>query len=68
MSEAAWWISMSPDYFTPIWSENAGVAPATQAGRPGAGEGTIKAGRQQSARLSREGRMALSARRLRFSE
>jgi hypothetical protein len=44
----------------------------TQAGRPGAGEGTTKAGRPQSARLSREGRMigdlALSARRLRLSE
>ncbi len=39
---------------------------------PGAGYGTMKAGRQQSARLSREGRMigdlALSARRLRLSE
>jgi hypothetical protein len=47
-------------------------AVATQAGRPGAGEGTVKAGRQQSARLSFEGRMigdlALSAGRLRFSE
>jgi hypothetical protein len=37
---------------------------------PGAGYGTMKAGRQQSARLSREGRMigdlALSASRLRL--
>jgi hypothetical protein len=45
------------------------VAVATQAGRPGA---ATKAGRQQSARLSREGRMigdlALSGRRLRFSK
>jgi hypothetical protein len=53
-------------------SPNVGVAVATQAGRLGAGEGTMKAGRQQSARLSREGRMigdlALSASRLRFSE
>jgi hypothetical protein len=53
-------------------SPNVGFAVATQAGRLGAGEGTMKAGRQQSARLSREGRMigdlALSARRLRFSE
>ena len=53
-------------------SPNVGVAVATQAGRPGAGEGTMKAGRRQSARLSREGRMivdlALSARRLRLRE
>ena len=53
-------------------SPNVGVAVATQAGRPGAGERTMKAGRRQSARLSREGRMigdlALSARRLRLSE
>jgi hypothetical protein len=53
-------------------SPNVGVAVATQAGRLGAGEGTMKAGRQQSARLSREGRMigdlALSVNRLRFSE
>jgi hypothetical protein len=53
-------------------SPNVGVAVATQAGRPGAGEGTMKTGRQQSARLSREGRttgdLALSARRLRFCE
>jgi hypothetical protein len=50
---------------------NVGVAVATQAGRPGAGEGTMKAG-QKLARLNHEGRMigdlALSARRLRFSE
>ena len=53
-------------------SPNVGVAVATQAARPGAGEGTMKAGRQQSARLSREDRMigdlALSARRLRLYE
>ena len=53
-------------------SPNVGVAVATQAGRPGAGEGTMKAGRRQSARLSREGRMivdlALSARRLRLRD
>jgi hypothetical protein len=47
-------------------------SPGFQAGRLGVGEGTKKAGRQQPARLSREGGMigdlALSARRLRFSE
>jgi Pectinesterase len=58
------------DHWDPI--PNVAVAVATQAGRPGAGEGTMKAGRRQSARLSREshmiGDLALSARRLRFSE
>jgi hypothetical protein len=55
-------------------SPNVGVAMAAQAGRPGAGEGTMQAGRPPSnrPRLSRKGRMigdlALSARRLRLSE
>jgi hypothetical protein len=60
------------------------LSPCTEAGRrwcsmarkrcrpSRAGEGTMKAGRQQSARLSREDRMigdlALSARRLRLSK